>query len=348
VSRRFAEYLRVATSGQGPQEDVLAHRLRGQLLSGPPASSAVDVVEHLLAVQGQDPIGMRLTVRARSSGLTANDVDRALNERRLVVSWLNRGTLHLVRSEDFPWLHALTTPQLASGNARRLRQEGVGEDAAERAVEVIRARLAGGPATRADLRTHLADAGVPVLGQAVPHLLFLATLRGVCVRGPVVGREQAFVLVDDWLPRVDRVDREQALLELGQRYLRSRAPATEQDLAKWAGIPLREARRALHPGTPLDDSRPAPALPPPRLLGMFDELLMGWRSRELVLGEHSHLVTSNGMFRAVVLVGGRAIGTWTRPGGRVQLQPFLPLAKGVPEQLSAEAADVERFLGSPS
>ena len=75
----------------------------------------------LLAVQGQDPRGFRLAVRARTRGLTAADVDRALtDDRSLVVTWLNRGTLHLVRSEDYPWLHALTAPPQATGIARRL------------------------------------------------------------------------------------------------------------------------------------------------------------------------------------------------------------------------------------
>jgi hypothetical protein len=332
---------------QTPGVDVLAHRLRAQLLSGPAATSAVDVVEHLLAVQAQDLVGARLSVRARSAGLVAADIDRALAERSLVVSWLNRGTLHLVRSDDFPWLHALTTPQLASGNRRRLGQEGVDEHSAEHAVRVIRARLEDGPATRAELRADLERAGVPVSGQAVPHLLFLATLRGVCVRGPVVGREQAFVLLDDWLPASSPVDREQALAELGRRYLRSRAPATERDLAKWSGLPLRDARAALRDCAPRDlDATPPPPLPPPRLLGMFDELLMGWTSRELVLGEYTHLVTSNGMFRAVVLVEGRAVGMWTRPGGRVQLDPFVPLNPAVLERLATEAVDVERFLAA--
>jgi len=326
--------------------DVLAERLRAQLLSGPPASSPAEAVEHLLAVQGQDLVAARLGVRARSTGLTAADVDLALNERELVVSWLNRGTLHLVRAEDFWWLHALTTPQLATSNRTRLRHEGVDEAQADRGVEVVRAMLAQGPRTRTALRDALAAAGVPVRGQAVVHVLVLATLRGVCVRGPVIGREQAFVLLEDWLPDLRPVERELAQHELGCRYLRSHAPATDRDLAKWAGLPLAAARQALR-----DCPAPTPtraALPPPRLLGMFDELLMGWASREPVLGEHSELVTSNGMFRAVMLIGGRAAGTWTRPDGRVRFEPFVPLADDALEALTREAVDVERFLGPPT
>ena len=96
------------------------------------------------------PRGARLAIRARTTGLTAADVDRALTEERsLLVTWLNRGTLHLVRSEDYPWLHALTTPPLLTGSARRLAQEGVSPAAAERGVETIERALAEeGPLTR--------------------------------------------------------------------------------------------------------------------------------------------------------------------------------------------------------
>ena len=76
-----------------------------------------------------------------TEGLTAADVDRALSEdRSLLITWLNRGTLHLVRSEDYSWLQALTTPPLLTSNSTRLRQEGVGPEQADRAVAMIERR----------------------------------------------------------------------------------------------------------------------------------------------------------------------------------------------------------------
>ena len=73
----------------------LTRRLGAQLLSGPPARGPVAVAERLLAIQAQDPRGARLAIRARTSGLSAADVDRELTERRsLLITWLNRGTLH--------------------------------------------------------------------------------------------------------------------------------------------------------------------------------------------------------------------------------------------------------------
>jgi hypothetical protein len=137
---------------------MLAERLTAQLLAGPPAADPVEVVRQLLAVQGQDPRGARLAIRARSTGLSAADVDRALPaDRSLLITWLNRGTLHLVTSEDYPWLHPLTAPPLFTGNARRLWQEGVTPDRAERGVAMIERALAEeGPLTRVQLRERIA------------------------------------------------------------------------------------------------------------------------------------------------------------------------------------------------
>lgn len=333
-----------------------AERLAAQLLSGPPATTVEEVVGHLLAVQAQDPRGARLAVRARSTGLRASDVDRALTaDRSVVVGWLGRGTLHLVLAEDYWWLHGLTTPQQATSNARRLRQEGVSSEAAERGVDAVVRALADGPRTRAQLRDVVASVGVPVAGQALVHVLLLATLRGHLVRGPVDGAEQAFVLTRDWLGRPPApMDRDVALAELARRYLAGHGPAGAADLARWAGITLGDARRGLRGARGLVErpdgllelprTEPVPDPPEPRLLGAFEPLLMGWRSREPVLGEHTGLVTVNGIVKPFALVGGRAAATWGLPRGRVEITPLSTIAPDDLRALQADAADVERFL----
>jgi hypothetical protein len=321
--------------------------------------SAEAVAERLLAVQGQDPRGARLAVRARTEGVSAGDVDRSLSEERsLLISWLNRGTLHLVRSEDYPWLHALTTPPLLTSNSRRLRQEGVSEDAAEKGVGVVeKALVAEGPLTRPQLRERLDAAGVPTAGQALVHLLFLATLRGIAVRGPMVGKEHAFVLVRDWLGEQRPIDREQALAELARRYLVGHAPADDRDLARWAGLPLRDARAGLaaiskqlverEDGLVELKKTPPPApVPPPRLLGPFDPVLLGWTSREEIVGPHQMLVTDNGLFRPFAMVEGRAVATWRLASGKVTIEHLGEVKKKDAAALEADAARVLEFLAA--
>jgi Winged helix DNA-binding domain len=319
--------------------------------------SPEQVAERLLAIQGQDPRGARLAIRARTAGLTAADVDRALTEdRSLLITWLNRGTLHLVRSEDYPWLHALTTPPLLTSSARRLSQEGVTPAAAERAVETIERALAEeGPLTRVQLRERLDSAGAKTEGQALIHLLFRATLQGVAVRGPMVGSEHAYALTRDWLGPAKPVDREAALAELARRYLVGHGPANDRDLARWAGLPLRDSRAGLSAIAPelveRDDGlldlakRPdAEPLPPPRLLGAYDPLLLGWTSRDEVVGAHEMLVTINGLFRPFALIKGRAVATWRLANGKVTVEHLERVTKKDAKVLEAEASEVLEFM----
>jgi hypothetical protein len=340
-----------------PTASIFAERFVAQGLAGPPERDAAGVAGRLLAVQGQDPRGARLAVRARSEGLTAGDVDRALSEERsLAITWLNRGTLHLVRSEDYPWLQMLTTPPLLTSCTRRLRQEGVSPEQGEKAVKTIERSLAkDGPLTRHQLRERLDSAGIPTAGQALIHLLFLAAVRGVAVRGPMIGKDHAYVLVRDWLGPQRLCDRDVALAELARRYLVGHAPADDRDLARWAGLPLRDARAGLaaiaSELVERDDGLlhlarrpPVAEVPGPRLLGAFDPLLLGWTSRELVLGPHTHLVTLNGIFRPFAMVKGRAVGTWKLNRGKVTIEPLGKVSKAAAAALAADAADVERFM----
>lgn len=334
-----------------------AARLTAQLLAGGPARDPVAVAERLLAVQGQDPRGARLAVRARTDGLSAADVDRALtDERTLLITWLNRGTLHLVRSEDYPWLQALTTPPLFTQSARRLAQEGVSPDDAERAIGAVERALADeGPLPREELRDRVDAIGVRTERQALIHILFAAALRGLIVRGPMVDGKHAYVPVRDWLGEQKPVDRDRALAELARRYLAGHGPANDRDLARWAGLPLRDARAGLGAiGSKLDElgdglvdlrkRPPAAELPPPKLLGPYDPLLLGWTARDDVLGPHKQLVTVNGLFRPFALVRGRAAASWSMPRGEVLIEPFGRLGKADAAALDREAQDVMRFF----
>ncbi len=346
---------------------ALLSRLAAQLLTRPNARNPDDVVRHLLAVQAQDRRGARLAVRSRTCGLTAADVDAALTDRRLVVVWLNRGTLHLVAAEDYWWLHPLTNPQLETGNRRRLAQEGVSPEQAERGVEIVsRALVDEGPSGRERLRVLLDAGGVPTRRQALVHVLVAASLRGLLVRGPVLpDGEQAFVDPVMWLGEPPApLDDGEALGRLARRYLAGHAPARAADLAMWAGITIRAARHGLKAaGCPMDgtDFAHAPReggsdevidaapteVPAPRLLGPFDPVLHGWASRAPIVGAHQGVVTSNGIFKASALVDGRAVGTWTLPGGRVTLTPLEPLHDDVLAALADDARDVHRFLRLP-
>ena len=81
-------------------------------------------------------------------------------------------------------------------------------------------------------------------------------------------------------------------------------------------------------------------MPPPRLLGPYDPVLLGWTSREPILGPHTGIVTVNGLFRPFALVGGRAVATWRMAQGEVALEPFGRItAAGMPRRWRPMRAD---------
>src|SRR4051812_6453299 len=134
-------------------------RARGQWLHAPGG----DVLRHLLAVQAQDLRTPSLALAVRGGAL----------DRGMRITWLMRQTLHLVWADDLEWLHPLFAPRMEATNVRRLTQLGVADW--DGAVELIAARV---PATRAEIKEHLASEGVKVEGQAIVHLLARAAMQG--------------------------------------------------------------------------------------------------------------------------------------------------------------------------
>jgi hypothetical protein len=252
-----------------------------------PARGPAEVVGHLLAVQAQDLRAAKLALRARGTGFTAADVDAALASGELVIAWLNRRTLHLVRAEDHGWLIALTAREAPV--LRRLAQLGV-DDPDDR----IERMLDGDDLVRAAMAARAGSEG-----QQTPALIALAALRGriVAVGERVYGPPPPAREVAD------------PLAELGRRYLAAHASASPEDLAHWAGVGLRDARRALADATaPEGSEEPVP----PRLLGAFDPYLLGWRDRSFAVPPALARVVhpGGGMIRAVATDDGLVVGEW--------------------------------------
>ena len=353
-----------------PVARVLAERVRAQVLTGLRPADPVEAVRRVGALQAQDARALRLAIRARTTGVDAPAVQRALAEPgRLVVTWLMRGTLHAVPAGDVRWLLALLRPARSSGRTRRLAL-GLDDHLLDTALPIAVELLAAGPLTRSELADRLRAAGVPLgPGQAPAHLLSVAAREGLVCRGPDRDGEPTYVRLSDWLAGaepVEPVERDDALARLARRYLTGHGPAGAADLAAWSGLPLRDARTGLGalaaagevegvriggapaywlPGEPSPEDRTV------RLVPAFDEYLLGYRGRALALdAAHAHRIQAGGgIVHPAVLLGGRIIGTWRQRRGDggliVAVEPFRRLPRGTRAALAAEAADVGRFLG---
>lgn len=325
-----------------------------------------DVVRHLVGVQAQDSFAASLAIRARAHGLTAGDVSRALvADRSIVRTWAMRGTLHLLAGEDYHWIVPLTAEASLQGSHRRLSQEGVTGDQAERAVRSIARMLAAhGPLTRAEIVERLGRAKVPTAGQAAFHLIRLAGLEGIVCYGPDRGGAPTFAAVRDWLEPGSPLDRNRGLARLAERYLAAHAPAASEDFASWSGLRAGDARRGWEqlgdrlvvvetPGKALWALRSlldAPGVRAVRLLPAFDPYLLGWRGRELSLPkEHEREVfPGGGLLRPAVSSDGLVVGRWIlrrrEEPPRVTVRPFSRPGPALRRAATRDAEDVVRFL----
>jgi hypothetical protein len=84
------------------------------------------------------------------------------------------------------------------------------------------------------------------------------------------------------------------------------------------------------------------------LLAAFDEHLLGWRDRDLILDKAyvKQVIPGGGILRASVLADGRIVGTWrVKTVAGVKSAVDTDLAEDVDQAaLRAEADDVTRFL----
>ena len=312
-----------------------------------------EVVAHHLAMQAQDFSASRWAIASRLPACTEAEVIAAYDRGELVRSWPMRGTVHVTLAEDMPWMLELAGVRALSGVQRRWENLGIDEPFLERARAVVIERLSGGGrATRGEVVAWCEDAGLEMSGQRTYHTVWYLSQTGTLVQGPLRDGDHELVLLNEWIRQPRQLERDDALRELGRRYLRARGPATEADLAHWTGLPLRDVRRALAPSqgdiTSLDGPDATyhalsahldtlswdPAILTDTLLALpaFDEHLLGYRTRDAVLDPaHATLVDPgrNGVFRWTLVAEGRVFATWGRKRLTrhtvAQISPFTPV-----------------------
>jgi hypothetical protein len=361
--------------------DALALRMTSLLLRGhpggvkPPADVA-GIVEWFGAMQAQDVASGMWSLGARLPGATNADVQDALERREAIRTWPMRGTVHLVPPRDAHWMLEVMGVRALAGAAARRETIGLSEETADRAVDVLGAALAGGGRfTRAQCQAALVHAGITGEGQRLYHLLWYASQRGVLCIAPHIGKEQTFVLLDEWVPDPHRPDRDEALGLIALRYFRSHGPTTRQDFAGWTGLTATDAKRGIAvAGEALSTVRvdgvemfvePAlldayragpggPAVDDVLALPGFDEYLLGFKDRSLMLDpEHKQAIIpgGNGVFQSTIVRAGRVIGTWKRTTGKtrttVRVQPLVALGPTDRARVEEALQPYGRFVGQP-
>ncbi len=348
---------------------LISHRLANQRITGAKLERPEETVRWMGALQAQDYAQAVWAVGLRTRGGALANVERAIAERKIVRTWPLRGTLHFVAAEDAGWMLRLSAARRIAADRRRREQLDLSDETIVRSAQLFAGALADGQIlTRAAMLDLLERAGIRTEGQRGYHILWHAAQNGVICMGPLDGKQQTFVSLTAWAPGGRALTREEGLAELAERYFTGHGPATLQDFIWWSGLSPDDARAGLAAaGARLESLQvdgaahwqSAGAQPlafdpgEVRLLPGFDEYLIGYTGRSVVLAKEfaGRVVPGgNGVFRPMLVIGGRVCGTWQRSlkkqGVEIVVSPFEPV-KIDRESLAVAAQAYADFRGMP-
>ena len=321
-----------------------------------------EAVRSVLALQAQEPAAPYLALWNRIEGFDANDLDRALADGAIVKASLFRFTLHAVDAGDLGWARAAMQSRVRdAGYHDFLDDIGLTAERVDEILERLSTVMAD-PHGSADMERVLSEF-VPEAGD--PARLWSA-LR-------VVGAFRNAPTTDAWsfgrrpvfLPcTVAANDEPAATAELVRRYLTAFGPATVADLSQFTILKrsaLREVVESMADvvtvagpdGAQLIDVNgggPRPeaemATLPPRLLGMWDSVLLAYADRSRVIpDEHrQHVIRRNGDVLPTVLVDGLVRGVWRASTDAIEIRALEPLDDATLNSLDEQARDLRRLL----
>jgi hypothetical protein len=287
--------------------------------------SVLDLVEHLVGLQAQEPQEPYVGVWSRLRDFAPADLSDLLEQRTAVRVLLMRRTLHLVSARDCLALRRLHDPMLVARMRGTLgrRLPDVDEEALAAAGRPL---FAATPSTLTDVARavghrwpHVAPRDV---GDALSTLLPLVQVppRGLW-RQAAPARNTT---IDAWLGAEPVEHTPETAEALVLRYLAAYGPAATADVRAWSGLTglpavvtrLRPHLRTFRdergrtlldlPDAPLPDpDTPAPV----RFLPAFDNAVLGYDDRSRIIDDTDRGLSVQGA--RFVLVDGRVTGTWT-------------------------------------
>jgi len=309
----------------------VAIRLLNQQLIAPQFSRPEDVVSHFGAMQAQEYRMMRWAVEMRTKRPSSKAFKKAFDEGRVVRLHLLRGTWQLVSAEDYWWML-----ELCGSKARQVingwmssNKISIPDDELYSIREILIATAdAKGSVTKEDFEEALAERGIRMDNHRLSYHIRFAELDGVLCSGDLLPMKATYALSSKKIPRNGKKDRNEALMLLARKYFQSHQPATLEDFVWWSGLGINDCRKGIemlgdsihaekYKGREfylLDDCRTRGFRKGVyHLISPYDEYLIGYKSRDLVLApEHRHHAHNNsGIFQPVIAHDGIICGNWS-------------------------------------
>jgi hypothetical protein len=337
--------------------------LARQLLLRRRRLTVADALRHVVALQAQEPASPYLALWNRIESFDAAELDRAFAEHEVVKGTSIRITLHAALAEDHgPFQEAMLPTLRASRlNDDRFRVAGLTAAEVDALLPEVLDHLAA-PRSNAEMEAWFDER----LGRLErPGVWWAMRTYAPVVHAPTggawsFGPRPAYLAARDQ----ERLgDPEAALPHLVRRYLEGFGPATVPDIAQFGMLTRPRVRAALEalgnavvvvegPGRePLFDVAggllPGEDVPaPPRLLGMWEEVLLAHadRSRVIPEGVRKAVIRQNGDVLPTLLVDGFVAGVWRPAEHGIEATAFRALDEDEWEALDGEARRLRAFL----
>jgi DNA glycosylase AlkZ-like len=293
-------------------------------------------VEHLVALQAQEPWDPYYQLWSRLQDFDPFELARLLEERRVVrATSMLRTTIHLLTAEDWlalrPVLQVVSDRGFATGSPFGRQLAGMDID---EVLEAGKASLAERPLTAAQLRTILGerwpDRDATSLAYAVRYLVPLVQTTPRAVWGK--RGQPVLATAGLWLGR--DVGTATDPTELILRYLRAFGPASVMDIQAWSWLTkLTSFVEALRPqlrtfrdenGKELFDVQdgllPDPDAPaPPRFLPTYDNVVLGHKDRSRIIGDPKEdFIDGRAQWDEVFLRGSILVDGFVSAGWRLE------------------------------
>jgi hypothetical protein len=310
--------------------EISCSRLINQQIPAIKCATVKDLVSYMCAMQAQDYSMAKWAIGVRLSGSTESMVENSIRDGQIIRTHVLRPTWHFISADDIHWMHQLTAPGILNRLKSRHYELELTAAILKKSFTLMEKALRGGiHRTREEMAGLLIRAGIATDNNRMSHLLLRAELEGILCSGATRGNKTTYALLSERILKTNTLHKDEALSLLAQKYFISRFPATLQDFVWWSGISVTEAKRALemnrsclfsekigeqtyfrHESSSTLVSRSKSLF----LLPAFDELLLSYKDRSAILppGKTNIAISSNGIFRPVIVVNGRVIGTWKR------------------------------------
>ena len=311
--------------------DIPGIRLYNQQILAGKFTTAEELVAYMGAMQAQDYPMARWAVGLRLKEADEQSITSVIDRGNILRTHLLRPTWHFVSSSDIYWILRLTAPGIKASMKSRNKQLGLSQAVFKKSNSVIESALRDRKSmTRGELIEILRKEKINTEENRASHLLMEAELDGIICSGISDGNKATYALLEDRVKNSEDLSRDESLAKLAGIYFRSRGPATINDFSWWSGLKLTDARRALEMIKPQLSSfnsetqaywltaSPSGSLKIPAgkltLLPTYDEFLISYNDRSAVIssGKYKGIISSNGIFRAVILYNGKVTGTWKR------------------------------------